>query len=71
MIVVHHLNESRSQRILWLLEELGLAYEVRHYQRDARTRLAPPELAAVHALGKSVLRVHAADVDKQARFPSE
>ena len=53
MIVVHHLNESRSQRILWLLEELGLAYEVRHYQRDARTRLAPPELAAVHALGKS------------------
>ena len=53
MIVVHHLNESRSQRILWLLEELGLAYEVRHYRRDARTRLAPPELAAVHALGKS------------------
>lgn len=53
MIVVHHLNESRSQRILWLLEELGLPYEVRHYQRDARTRLAPPELAAVHALGKS------------------
>ena len=53
MIVVHHLNESRSQRILWLLEELNLPYEVRHYQRDARTRLAPPELAAVHALGKS------------------
>ena len=53
MIVVHHLNESRSQRILWLLEELGAAYEIRHYQRDATTRLAPPELRAVHALGKS------------------
>jgi glutathione S-transferase len=53
MIVVHHLNESRSQRILWLLEELGAPYEIRHYQRDAVTRLAPPELRAVHPLGKS------------------
>lgn len=53
MIVVHHLNESRSQRILWLLEELGLAYELRKYERDAATRLAPPELKAVHPLGKS------------------
>jgi glutathione S-transferase len=53
MIVVHHLNNSRSQRILWLLEELGLAYEVRRYQRDAKTMLAPPELRAVHPLGKS------------------
>ena len=53
MIVVHHLNDSRSQRVLWLLEELGLAYEIRHYARDATTRLAPPELAAVHPLGKS------------------
>lgn len=53
MIVVHHLNDSRSQRILWLLEELGLPYEVRKYQRDAQTRLAPPELKAVHPLGKS------------------
>jgi glutathione S-transferase len=53
MITVHHLNDSRSQRILWLLEELGLDYEVRHYQRDATTRLAPPELLAVHPLGKS------------------
>jgi glutathione S-transferase len=53
MIVVHHLNDSRSQRILWLLEELGLAYEIRQYQRDAATRLAPPELVAVHPLGKS------------------
>ena len=53
MIVVHHLNESRSQRILWLLEELGRPYEIRPYQRDATTRLAPPELQAVHPLGKS------------------
>jgi glutathione S-transferase len=53
MVIVHHLNESRSQRILWLLEELGLPYEIRHYARDAATRLAPPELKAVHALGKS------------------
>lgn len=53
MIVVHHLNDSRSQRILWLLEELGVPYEIKSYQRDATTRLAPPELEAVHALGKS------------------
>ncbi len=53
MIVVHHLNDSRSQRVLWLLEELGLPYEIKAYQRDAQTRLAPPELAAVHPLGKS------------------
>jgi glutathione S-transferase len=53
MITVHHLNNSRSQRILWLLEELGLAYEVKRYQRDAKTMLAPPELRAVHPLGKS------------------
>ena len=53
MIVVHHLNDSRSQRILWLLEELGLPYEIKRYQRDAQTRLAPPELKAVSPLGKS------------------
>src|SRR5215510_15424239 len=53
MIIVHHLNESRSQRILWLLEELGLPYELKHYSRDAQTRLAPPELKAIHPLGKS------------------
>ena len=53
MIIVHHLNESRSQRVLWLLEELGLPYEIRHYARNATTRLAPPELQAVHPLGKS------------------
>lgn len=53
MITVHHLNNSRSQRVLWLLEELGLQYEVRRYQRDRKTMLAPPELRAVHPLGKS------------------
>ena len=53
MITVHHLNNSRSQRILWLLEELGLPYEIRRYQRDAKTMLAPPELLQVHPLGKS------------------
>lgn len=53
MLVVHHLNESRSQRILWLLEELGMPYTIQQHQRDAKTRLAPPELKAIHPLGKS------------------
>ena len=53
MIEIHHLEHSRSQRILWLLEELGLAYEIVPYQRDPRTRLAPPALKAIHPLGKS------------------
>ena len=53
MLTVHHLNNSRSQRILWLLEELGLPYEIVRYQRDAKTMLAPPELRRVHPLGKS------------------
>jgi glutathione S-transferase len=53
MLTLHHLNDSRSQRILWLLEELGVPYEMMRYQRDAQTRLAPPELTAVHPLGKS------------------
>src|SRR5450759_116675 len=53
MLTLHHLNDSRSQRILWLLEELGVPYEMKRYQRDATTRLAPPELTAVHPLGKS------------------
>jgi glutathione S-transferase len=52
-LIVHHLNNSRSQRIVWLLEELNLNYEIRHHQRDAVTNLAPPELLAVHPLGKS------------------
>jgi glutathione S-transferase len=53
MLKVHHLNNSRSQRILWLLEELNLEYEIVPYQRDATTQLAPPELVEVHPLGKS------------------
>ncbi|MYN17483.1 glutathione S-transferase [Rugamonas sp. FT107W] len=53
MIVVHHLNNSRSQRVLWLLEELELDYEIVRYQRDPKTMLAPPELRAIHPLGKS------------------
>jgi glutathione S-transferase len=54
-LIVHHLNNSRSQRILWLLEELGAPYEIKQYQRDAVTNLAPPELKAIHPLGKSPL----------------
>lgn len=53
MLTVHHLETSRSQRVLWLLEELGVPYEIRRYQRDPRTRLAPPELQRIHPLGKS------------------
>jgi len=53
MLTVHHLNNSRSQRVIWLLEELGVPYEVKRYERDAKTLLAPPELRAVHPLGKS------------------
>ncbi len=53
MITVHHLNNSRSQRILWMLEELDLPYEVKRYQRDAKTMLAPDSLRQVHPLGKS------------------
>ncbi|WP_137871282.1 glutathione S-transferase [Sphingopyxis sp. 2PD] len=52
-LIVHHLNNSRSQRILWLLEEIGAPYEIKYYDRDATTNLAPPELVAVHPLGKS------------------
>ncbi len=66
MIVVHHLNDSRSQRVLWLLEELELPYQIKHYQRDAQTRLAPPELKAVHPLGKSPVLVD----DGQSIFES-
>ena len=53
MLTVHHLNNSRSQRVLWLLEELGVPYAVTRYERDAKTMLAPPALLAVHPLGKS------------------
>lgn len=64
MLTIHHLNDSRSQRILWLMEELGLDYDLVKYQRDQATRLAPPELAEVHPLGKAPvvddgdLRIH-------------
>jgi glutathione S-transferase len=53
MIVVHHLNNSRSQRVLWLLEELGIEYEIKYYERDTETMLAPKSLLNVHPLGKS------------------
>ncbi len=53
MITVHHLNNSRSQRVLWLLEELGVPYEIKRYERDRKTMLAPPELRQIHPLGKS------------------
>lgn len=53
MLIVHHLNNSRSQRVLWLLEELGVPYGIRKYQRDPKTLLAPLELRAIHPLGKS------------------
>src|SRR5579871_4461252 len=53
MLTLHHLNDSRSQRILWLLEELGTPYEMKFYQRGAKTRLSPPELSDIHPLGKS------------------
>src|SRR4051794_29112214 len=53
MLIVHHLNNSRSQRVLWLLEELQLPYEIKYYQRDPKTMFAPPELKRVHPLGKS------------------
>ena len=53
MITLHHLNNSRSQRILWLLEELGVDYDIKHYQRDATTSRAPDSLKAIHPLGKS------------------
>jgi glutathione S-transferase len=65
MIVVHHLNESRSQRVLWLMEELGLDYEVKRYERNATTRLAPPELKQVHPLGKSPV------VERDGKFYAE
>ncbi|MGY0195611.1 glutathione S-transferase family protein [Leptothrix sp. BB-4] len=60
MLTVHHLENSRSQRVLWLLEELGLPYEVRRHERDRETLLAPPELLAVHPLGKSPVIVDTA-----------
>ena len=62
MLTVHHLENSRSQRILWLLEELGVEYEIKQYSRDPDTNLAPAELLAIHPLGKS---------QEQQRCPQE
>jgi glutathione S-transferase len=62
VIIVHHLNNSRSQRILWMLEEMGVPYEIAHHQRDPVTRLAPPKLLAVHPLGKSPVIVDDGEV---------
>jgi glutathione S-transferase len=61
MITVHHLNNSRSQRILWLLEELGCEYQIKKYQRDPQSLLAPAELRRVHPLGKSPVITAGAD----------
>lgn len=61
MVTVHHLNNSRSQRVLWLLEELGIDYTVVRYERDAKTMLAPPALRKVHPLGKSPVVVDGDD----------
>ena len=61
-VIVHHLENSRSQRVLWLLEELGLPYEVKRYQRNKATMLAPPELRRVHPLGKSPVIEHGGNV---------
>ena len=62
MITVHHLDNSRSQRVLWLLEELGVDYDIVSYKRDPKTMLAPPELRAIHPLGKSPVVVDDGDV---------
>ncbi|HEY4081042.1 MAG TPA: glutathione S-transferase [Burkholderiaceae bacterium] len=62
MLTVHHLDNSRSQRVLWLLEELELPYEIKFYKRDRKTMLAPPELLAIHPLGKSPIVVDGGDV---------
>lgn len=67
-IIVHHLENSRSQRVLWMLEELGLTYEVKRYQRDRKTMLAPPELKRIHPLGKSPVIV---DTDDDGRVVAE
>ena len=72
MIVVHHLENSRSQRVLWLLEELELPYEIRRYERSKATMLAPPELRRTHPLGKSPVIVDTADgADDQGRVVAE
>jgi len=71
MIIVHHLENSRSQRLLWLLEELELPYEVRRYERDPKTMLAPPELKKVHPLGKSPVIEDGDDAEGRSRAIAE
>ncbi|PKP90051.1 MAG: glutathione S-transferase [Alphaproteobacteria bacterium HGW-Alphaproteobacteria-16] len=71
MITVHHLENSRSQRVLWLLEELGLPYQITRYERDRKTMLAPPELRRVHPLGKSPVIVDDTAEDGQGRVIAE
>ena len=68
MIEVHHLNNSRSQRVLWMLEELAVQYTVVRYERDPKTMFAPPELKKIHPLGRSpVIREH--EVGRDPRIP--
>jgi glutathione S-transferase len=69
-ITVHHLENSRSQRVLWMLEEVGLPYDIRRYERNKKTMLAPPELRRVHPLGKSPV-IQDSDSDGQARTIAE
>lgn len=71
MITVHHLENSRSQRVLWLLEELALPYSIRRYERNKATMLAPPELRAIHPLGKSPVIVDDEAADGQGRTIAE
>ncbi|WP_085808566.1 glutathione S-transferase family protein [Sphingomonas sp. TZW2008] len=72
MIIVHHLENSRSQRVLWMLEELGLPYEIKRYERNKKTMLAPPELKRVHPLGKSPVIEDSDDqVDGRGRVVAE
>ncbi|WBH15907.1 glutathione S-transferase family protein [Sphingomonas radiodurans] len=68
MIIVHHLENSRSQRVLWMLEELGLPYEIKRYERNKKTMLAPPELKRIHPLGKSPV---IEDTDDENRIVAE
>lgn len=71
MITLHHLNKSRSKRIIWLLEELGQPYEIKRYQRDSQTFLAPPELKQIHPLGKSpVIEMDGQVIAESVRSPN-
>ena len=71
MLTLHHLNDFRSQRILWLLEELKLPHEIKRYQRNAETRLAPPELTKIHPLGKSPVITRCAQATDVGETPPD